>query len=95
MRVFSPTDKAVNASLKTFKPIKKAWLTDLDEKRQQELKPAGHVLKFKAAKKKIVTIEFRLCTTLQIAGMRMGKPIAMSLSLTLLAGRIIIRLEHV
>jgi len=60
VRVFNPTDQAVNGGLKTFKPIKKAWLTNLDEKRQQELKPAGHVLKFKAAEKKIMTIEFRL-----------------------------------
>ena len=60
VRVFNPTDQAVNGSLKTFKPLKKAWLTNLDEKRQQELKPAGRVLKFKAAEKKIMTIEFRL-----------------------------------
>ena len=60
VRIFNPTDKAVAGALRTFKPVKRAWLTDLNEQRQDELEPAGNAVRFKAGKKKIMTLEFRL-----------------------------------
>ena len=60
VRFFNPKDRAVTAKLKVWKPIKKAWLTNLDEERRETLKPEGNVLKLKVAKKKIVTIEFQI-----------------------------------
>ena len=60
VRLFNPTDKAITGTLKSFKPIKKAWLTNLNEERDKALTPKNGVLTIKAAKKKIVTVEFEL-----------------------------------
>jgi alpha-mannosidase len=60
VRLFNPNDKAVTAAIKLWKRVKKAWLTNLNEERQEALEPKGEVIRIKAGKKKIVTIEFRL-----------------------------------
>ncbi|MFA6243337.1 MAG: glycosyl hydrolase-related protein [Candidatus Hydrogenedentales bacterium] len=57
VRVFNPEDKPVAAQLKFAKPVKKAWLTNLNEERRDELKPKGSAISLKLAKKKIVTVE--------------------------------------
>jgi alpha-mannosidase len=58
VRIFNPETRAVNAVLKLWKPVKKAWLTDLDEDRIQKLSPKGNTIRFKMAKKRIATVEF-------------------------------------
>lgn len=58
VRVYNPENKPVTAQLKFAKPIKKAWLTNLNEERRGELKPNGSTLSLKLGKKKIVTVEF-------------------------------------
>lgn len=60
LRVFNPEAKAVTGTLKLWKPIKAAWLTDLDEKRRERLEPKGDTLRVKAPKKRILTIEFKV-----------------------------------
>ena len=60
LRLFNPMDKAVSTTVALFKLIKRAWLTDLNEKRQQELEPRGNALRMKIGAKKIVTVEFRI-----------------------------------
>jgi alpha-mannosidase len=60
VRLFNPSAKASTGTIKTWKPIKKAWLTNLNEERREELKPVGKTLKIKAGAKKIVTVEFQV-----------------------------------
>lgn len=60
VRVFNPTGKSVSGKLKLWKPVKKAWLTNLNEDRQEALEPQDNTIKFKAGKKQIVTIEFQI-----------------------------------
>ncbi len=58
VRFFNPEAKAVTATLKVWKPVKKAWLTNLNEDRREKLEPKGDAIKVKAPKKKIITVEF-------------------------------------
>ena len=60
VRLFNPTNRTVNGSIKVFKPLKRAWLTNLNEEREEALKPAGDTVKLKVPKKKIVTVEFQI-----------------------------------
>ena len=60
IRLFNPTDKAVNGKVKLYKKVKKAWLTNLNEDRIEAIETDCKTIPFKAGKKKIVTIEFRL-----------------------------------
>ncbi|MCP4640503.1 MAG: hypothetical protein GY851_08725 [bacterium] len=60
VRFFNPADRQATATLTFWKPVKKAWLTNLDEKRLESIEPKGNTLKVKAGKKKIVTVEFAL-----------------------------------
>lgn len=60
LRLFNPTQDAVNAALVLFKDIREAWFTNMDEERQEALKPVGNRLAFDVPKKKILTIEFSL-----------------------------------
>ncbi len=60
VRLFNPSDKGIIGTLKAFKDIKQAWLTNLNEDRQRELQPSGNTLNLKLGKKKIVTVEFEL-----------------------------------
>jgi alpha-mannosidase len=60
LRLFNPGERSVTTTVSCFKKIRRAWVTNLDEERQESLSPAGSDLKIKVAKKKIVTIEFQL-----------------------------------
>jgi 2-O-(6-phospho-alpha-D-mannosyl)-D-glycerate hydrolase len=60
VRLFNPTDRATTATLKLHKKVKRAWLTNLNEERREEITPSGNALKIKLAKKKIVTVEFQV-----------------------------------
>jgi alpha-mannosidase len=60
VRLFNPTDMPVSGELRLFKRVKKAWLTNLNEEREKELKPSGNAIPFEVGKKKIVTVEFCL-----------------------------------
>ncbi len=60
VRLFNPTDKPVKGALKLFKPVKQAWLTNLNEEREKELKPVKNALRLTIAAKRIVTVEFLL-----------------------------------
>jgi alpha-mannosidase len=60
VRIFNPTDKTVKGALKLFKPIKQAWLTDLNEERQKEIKPNDRTVRLKVEKRKIVTVELQI-----------------------------------
>jgi len=58
VRIFNPTDKTVKGTLKLFKPIKRAWLTNLNEERESQLVLRGDTLSLSIAKKRVATIEF-------------------------------------
>jgi len=58
VRLFNPTDMPVSGVLRLFKPVKKAWLTNLNEEREKVLKPAANSIPVEVGKKKIVTVEF-------------------------------------
>ncbi len=60
IRIFNPTGKAVSGKLKIYKTIKRAWLTNLNEERQEELQPKGDTLALAVGKKKMVTVEFEV-----------------------------------
>jgi mannosylglycerate hydrolase len=56
VRLFNPIEEAVAGKLSFFKNVKSAWLTDLNEEKQSELKVEGKNIPFTAEKKKIVTV---------------------------------------
>ena len=60
VRLFNPTAKAVKGALKVCRPIKAAWVTNLNEERREELKVAGQTIALDVPHKKIVTLEFVL-----------------------------------
>ena len=60
VRLFNPENKMVKGTLKLWKPVKKAWLTNLNEERREKLEPEGDSLLLRVEKKKIVTIEFQI-----------------------------------
>ncbi|MBX3179338.1 MAG: hypothetical protein KF886_18435 [Candidatus Hydrogenedentes bacterium] len=60
VRLFNPTAHAVKGALKVARPIKAAWLTNLNEERREELKAAGQRIELDVPHKKIVTLEFVL-----------------------------------
>ncbi len=59
-RIFNPTEKRVNGTLKFARQIKNAWLVNLNEERMEALSSEGKTIKLHIDKKKIVTIEFEL-----------------------------------
>ncbi len=60
LRLFNPTENAVQGALILFKAFKEAWLTNMDEERKEQLQPKGNRLDLNVPKKKILTIEFAL-----------------------------------
>jgi alpha-mannosidase len=60
VRLFNPTNRAVSGSLKVFKRLKRAWLTNLNEERKEILKTSDNTVKLKVPKRKIVTVEFQI-----------------------------------
>ena len=60
VRLFNPTNHAVEGALVLFKDIRDAWRVNMNEERREALKPTGNRLPLSAPKKKILTIEFQL-----------------------------------
>jgi mannosylglycerate hydrolase len=60
VRLFNPTLQTVTGTLRMFKNVKQAWLTNLNEERQEVLQVKGRDILFTAEKKKMITIEFEL-----------------------------------
>jgi alpha-mannosidase len=60
VRLFNPTARALKSTLKIHKPIKRAWLTNLNEDRCEKLEPVNGALRLNVGKKKIVTVEFQM-----------------------------------
>jgi len=60
LRLFNPTEKEIEGEIKTFKDIKEAWITNLNEERREQLKVNDKSVKVKFGHKKIVTIEIVL-----------------------------------
>lgn len=60
VRVYNPGRKTVKGKLKLFKPIRGAWLTDLNEKRQRVLKPTASGLALECKPCTIVTVEIQV-----------------------------------
>jgi mannosylglycerate hydrolase len=60
VRLFNPSNRAAAGVLKTYKPIKHAWRTNLNEEREEALTPKGNTLPLKVPRKKIITIEFEI-----------------------------------
>ncbi len=58
VRIFNPTAKSVQGSLRVFKKVKNAWRVNLNEEHRDEIECEGKTIPFKAGKKKILTIEF-------------------------------------
>lgn len=60
VRIFNPTSRQVSGSLVCWKPLKKAWLTNMNEERRESLEPQGASIPLKVGKKKILTVEFEI-----------------------------------
>lgn len=60
VRIFNPTAKSAKGKLILSKPVKKAWLTNMNEERRVKLEPKGNTIPLSLGKKKIATIEFQL-----------------------------------
>jgi hypothetical protein len=60
VRIFNPTTRQITGSLVCWKKVKKAWLTNMNEERRDDLTPQGATIPLKVGKKKIVTIEFEI-----------------------------------
>lgn len=58
VRVFNPADDAIEGSIRLYSVIKEAYLTNLNEIRQESLEAAdGHCVSIKAGGNKIITVE--------------------------------------
>jgi len=57
LRLYNPTDKTVKATLTVARPVKEAWITNLNEDRREQLKPSGNKIALTFGPKKIVTME--------------------------------------
>ena len=57
VRLFNPLDRDLDGELRLARPIRHAWVVNLNEERRAPLAPAGALLRFPAGRKKIVTLE--------------------------------------
>ncbi len=60
LRLFNPTEKEVEGTIKTFKDVKEAWITNMNEERREQLQVKGNSVNVKFGHKKIITIEIVL-----------------------------------
>ena len=60
LRLFNPDDAPVQGRVILFKDVQEAWLTNLNEERQEALQPEKNRLMLEVGAKKIVTLEFRI-----------------------------------
>ena len=57
LRLYNPTSRALRGRVTTGWPVKEAWVTNLNEDRQEKLKPGRKGVSFAVPKKKIITLE--------------------------------------
>jgi len=58
LRFFNPTEKDLDGKIKFWQPIKQAWLTNLNEERQEKIQANSNgELSLKVEHKKIITLE--------------------------------------
>ena len=57
LRLFNPTNKEIVGKINTFKEIKDAWITNLNEERREQLQVKDNSVNVKFGHKKIVTVE--------------------------------------
>lgn len=60
LRLFNPTEQAVEGAIRLFKPIHEAWLLNMNEERREKLNSKGETLSIQVPKKKIMTVELVL-----------------------------------
>ncbi|MBP8130807.1 MAG: hypothetical protein KA184_14610 [Candidatus Hydrogenedentes bacterium] len=60
VRIFNPTAKAAKGKLVLSKPVKKAWLTNMNEDRREKVEPKGNSIPLSLGKKKVVTVEIQV-----------------------------------
>jgi len=59
LRFFETVGETTKAELKVFKPIKRAWLTDLLEREEEEFGVTGNTLELEVKPFEIVTLKLR------------------------------------
>jgi mannosylglycerate hydrolase len=59
-RIYNPTRKTVSGTLNVWHNVKQAWSTNLNEERRETLDIVDTAIRFKIAKKKILTVEFQI-----------------------------------
>ena len=57
LRLFNPTDTTQSADISFLKDIKKAYICNLNEERQQEIPVNGNTIQLSLKKSKIITVE--------------------------------------
>ncbi len=60
MRIFNPTSNDTQARVSVYKPIRGAWLTNMNEERRKQLAPRGSEVCFPVQRKRIETLELEL-----------------------------------
>ena len=61
LRLFNPTGKQINTKIKFQSSLKKAWMTNMNEERREQLKMVdNHIIPLKFGKKQIITIEVEI-----------------------------------
>jgi len=60
LRLFNPTNEAVDGTVTCHQPIKEAWLTNMNEQRQRRLTADGNSVSVPFAHKQIITLELIL-----------------------------------
>jgi mannosylglycerate hydrolase len=60
LRLFNPTLKDVVANIQFFRPVKEAWLTNMNEERKEQLLVNDNIISVQFGHKKIVTCEVLL-----------------------------------
>jgi len=57
LRLYNPTFKYLDANIKFFRPVKEAWLTNMNEERRGKLPVNDNLVSIQIGHKKIVTCE--------------------------------------
>lgn len=57
LRLYNPTDQLIEGKLISFKEIKEAWITNMNEERREKIEHEQNIATIKFSKKKILTIE--------------------------------------
>ncbi len=58
LRLFNPTESQIRTQIRFYSPIKRAWLTNMNEEQRKEIKPVDqHTIDLEFEHKKILTVE--------------------------------------